>query len=132
MPGVAPPHIAGAGWRTRPKQAAAAPAGPGAGSAGYVNAEKGVASAERNAAKLTSITVAQAMDQGIMFAGTPDSVVAQIKRFHEAVGGFGHLTMVGRTGFMTHAESEKSIRLFGREVLPRLKEIAPVMPEAVG
>jgi len=128
MPGVAPPHIAGPGWRSRPK-AAEAPAGSGA---GYVNAEKGVASAERNAAKLTSITVEQAMAQGIMFAGTPDSVVAQIKRFHEAVGGFGHLTMVGRTGFMTHEESEKSIRLFGKEVLPRLKEIAPVMPEAVG
>jgi hypothetical protein len=31
--------------------------------------------------------------------------------------------MIGRTGFMTHAESEKSIRLFGKEVLPRLKEI---------
>jgi hypothetical protein len=26
---------------------------------------------------------------------------------------------------MTHAESEKSIRLFGKEVLPRLKEIEP-------
>jgi hypothetical protein len=24
---------------------------------------------------------------------------------------------------MTHAESEKSIRLFGKEVLPRLREI---------
>lgn len=121
MPGVAPPHIAGPGWRTRPKGAAAAPS--------LVNAEKGVASAERNAAKLTSITVEQAMAQGIMFAGNPDSVVAQIRRFHEAVGGFGHLTMVGRTGFMTHAESEKSIRLFGKEVLPRLKEIAPVTVE---
>jgi hypothetical protein len=36
--------------------------------------------------------------------------------------------MIGRTGFMTHAESEKSIRLFGKEVLPRLKEIAPAAP----
>jgi hypothetical protein len=34
--------------------------------------------------------------------------------------------MIGRTGFMTHAESEKSIRLFGKEVLPRLKAIEPV------
>jgi hypothetical protein len=31
--------------------------------------------------------------------------------------------MIGRTGYMTHAESEKSIRLFGKEVLPRLKAI---------
>jgi len=70
-----------------------------------------------------STTVEQAMAQGILFAGTPDSVFAQIRQFHRDVGGFGHLTMIGRTGFMTHAESEKSIRLFGREVLPRLKEI---------
>ena len=68
------------------------------------------------------------MAQGILFAGNPDSVYAQIKKFHDGVGGFGHLTMIGRTGFMTHAESEKSIRLFGKEVLPRLKEIAPIAP----
>jgi hypothetical protein len=34
--------------------------------------------------------------------------------------------MIGRSGFMTHAEAEKSIKLFGQEVLPRLKEITPV------
>jgi hypothetical protein len=30
---------------------------------------------------------------------------------------------------MTHAESEKSIRLFSNEVLPRLREIKPVTVE---
>ena len=54
--------------------------------------------------------------------------IAQIKKFHDEVGGFGHLTMIGRTGFMTHAESEKNIRLLGKEVLPRLKAIAPMTP----
>jgi hypothetical protein len=34
--------------------------------------------------------------------------------------------MIGRSGFMTHAEAEKSIKLFAKEVLPRLREIAPV------
>jgi len=77
---------------------------------------------------MVSITVDEAMAQGILFAGTPDSVFAQIKQFHDDVGGFGHLTMIGRTGFMTHAESEKSIRLFGKEVLPRLREIKPATP----
>jgi hypothetical protein len=46
--------------------------------------------------------------------------------FYDKVGGFGHLSLVGRSGFMTHAESEKSIRLFSKEVLPRLREIKPV------
>ena len=52
------------------------------------------------------------MAQGILFAGNPDSVYRQIMEFYDKVGGFGHLSLVGRSGFMTHAESEKSIRLF--------------------
>jgi alkanesulfonate monooxygenase SsuD/methylene tetrahydromethanopterin reductase-like flavin-dependent oxidoreductase (luciferase family) len=116
LPGTAPPHVAGQAWRTRPK------AGTAAGS--------GVATASDNARRLMSTTVEQAMAQGILFAGNPDSVFAQLKRFHDDVGGFGHLTMIGRTGYMTHAESEKSIRLFGREVLPRLREIDPVAATA--
>ena len=47
--------------------------------------------------------------------------------FYDKVGGFGHLVMIGRTGFMTHAEAEKGIKLFSKEVLPRLREIAPVL-----
>jgi hypothetical protein len=39
---------------------------------------------------------------------------------YDFVGGYGHLVMIGRSGFMTHAETEKSIQLFAREVLPRL------------
>jgi alkanesulfonate monooxygenase SsuD/methylene tetrahydromethanopterin reductase-like flavin-dependent oxidoreductase (luciferase family) len=117
LPGTAPPHVAGQAWRTRPKPSDAPD---------VANAEKGVATAGANARKLMSITVDEAMAQGILFAGNPDGVFTQIKQFHDDVGGFGHLTMIGRTGFMTHAESEKSIRLFGKEVLPRLREIEPV------
>jgi hypothetical protein len=46
--------------------------------------------------------------------------------FSDTVGGFNHLSMIGRSGFMTHRESEKGIRLFANEVLPRLKEIRAV------
>ena len=84
---------------------------------------------DENAAKLVSITPEQAMAQGILFAGSPDSVYRQIMEFYDRVGGFGHLAMIGRSGFMTHAESERGIRLFAREVLPRLREIAPVPAE---
>jgi len=75
---------------------------------------------------LKSISAEQAMAQGILFAGNPDSVYKQVMDFYDQVGGFGHLSLVGRSGFMTHAESEKSIRLFSKEVLPRLREIKPV------
>jgi hypothetical protein len=46
------------------------------------------------------------------------------------LGGFGHLIFIGRSGFLTHAEAEKSIRLFAKEVLPRLNEAAPAQVAA--
>ena len=66
------------------------------------------------------------MTRGILFAGSPDTVYQQIMDFYRKVGGFGHLVMIGRSGFMTHAEAEKGIKLFAKEVLPRLKELTPV------
>src|SRR5690349_6548223 len=109
LPGNAPPEAAPQVYRSAPKPAAG-----------------GVMSAGQNAARLTSISAEQAMAQGILFAGNPDSVYKQVMDFYDKVGGFGHLSLVGRSGFMTHPESEKSIRLFSKEVLPRLREIKPV------
>jgi alkanesulfonate monooxygenase SsuD/methylene tetrahydromethanopterin reductase-like flavin-dependent oxidoreductase (luciferase family) len=110
LPGLAPPQAAPGLYRTKP-----AAAKPGE-----------TASAAANAAALMNITAEQAMARGIMFAGSPDTVHKQIMDFHEAVGGFDHLSMIGRSGFMTHAETSKSMTLFGKEVLPRLKEVKTV------
>jgi len=121
LPGSAPPAAAPQVYRTAPT-AGSAPAT-------LTNAEKGVPSAGHNAARLRSITAEEAMAQGILFAGNPDSVYKQVMEFYDKVGGFGHLSLVGRSGFMTHAESEKGIRLFSKEVLPRLREIKPVVAE---
>src|SRR5437870_6262683 len=76
------------------------------------NAEKPIASASQNAATLIGMTAEQAMERGILFVGNPDTVYRQIMDFYDKVGGFGHLVLVGRTGFMTHAEAEKGIKLF--------------------
>src|SRR5258708_1835233 len=117
MPGTSPPEAAPQVWRDRPS-------GSGA---NLTNAEKGVApSAGQNARRLMSIGAEEAMAMGILFVGNPDSVYRQIMEFYDKVGGFGHLSLVGRSGFMTHPESEKGIRLFSQEVLPRLKEVKPV------
>jgi hypothetical protein len=43
------------------------------------------------------------------------------------LGGFGHLIFIGRSGFLTHQEAEKSIRMFAKDVLPRLREAAPAV-----
>jgi hypothetical protein len=64
----------------------------------------------------------EAIAQGTLFVGNPDTVCRQILDFHNKVGGFEHLILMGRSGFMTHEQTETSIRLFAREVLPRLGE----------
>jgi alkanesulfonate monooxygenase SsuD/methylene tetrahydromethanopterin reductase-like flavin-dependent oxidoreductase (luciferase family) len=75
------------------------------------------------------VTAEMAMAGGRMYAGNPDTVYRQIMEFYEKVGGFGQLIMVGKTGFITHDEAVKNITLFSKEVLPRLREIKPVVVE---
>ncbi len=114
LPGATPPPAAPQVYRSAPRPSAPA------------NPQQRIASASQNAATLIGMTAEQAMARGILFVGDPDTVYKQIMDFYDEVGGFGHLVMVGRTGFMTHAEAEKGIKLFSKEVLPRLREIAPV------
>jgi alkanesulfonate monooxygenase SsuD/methylene tetrahydromethanopterin reductase-like flavin-dependent oxidoreductase (luciferase family) len=63
------------------------------------------------------------VDRGIAFAGNPDTVYRQIERHYRAVGGYGHLLMLGQSGFLEHDDTEKGIRRFARDVYPRLKEL---------
>lgn len=62
------------------------------------------------------------IDADMLFAGTPDQVFAQIVRFCEDVGGVGHLMLMMQGGHLSHHDTSDSLRLFGTEVLPRLKE----------
>lgn len=66
---------------------------------------------------------------GAMFTGTPDQVVEQIKRFHDGIGGFGHLLMMGQAGALGHADTVDNLTLFAREVYPRIKELK-LVPES--
>jgi alkanesulfonate monooxygenase SsuD/methylene tetrahydromethanopterin reductase-like flavin-dependent oxidoreductase (luciferase family) len=92
---------------------------------GYVPVE-----AEANAMRKGSLydfsrlTLEQAMAQGIVFAGNPDSVFKQIKAHYEHVGGYGHLLLMGQAGFLDHRETVRGIDRFARDVEPRLRELA--------
>ena len=57
-------------------------------------------------------------------AGTPDQVVAQVERFYERTGGFGHLLAMLQAGFLDHQETVRNITLFAREVYPRIRYLA--------
>ena len=59
-----------------------------------------------------------------MFAGTPDDVFSQICAFSRRMGGVGHLLFFGQGGHISHADTADNIRLFGREVAPRLHDLA--------
>jgi alkanesulfonate monooxygenase SsuD/methylene tetrahydromethanopterin reductase-like flavin-dependent oxidoreductase (luciferase family) len=113
LPGAAPPEAAPMVYRSQPRPVDGRGNGPAAGSA------------SANAATLIGLDAERAMRSGILFAGSPDTVYRQIMGLYDDVGGFGHLVMVGRSGYMTHAEAQRSITLFAREVLPRLRVIAP-------
>ena len=73
-------------------------------------------------------TVQQFMDTETVFAGTPDDVFNQLKAFNVRMGGVGHLLFFGQGGDLSHRDSMDNIRLFGREVAPRLMELG--VPEA--
>jgi alkanesulfonate monooxygenase SsuD/methylene tetrahydromethanopterin reductase-like flavin-dependent oxidoreductase (luciferase family) len=68
-------------------------------------------------------SLADQMARGNVFAGTPDQVYEQIKTLYEYAGGFGHLIMMGQAGFLTMAETLASLKLYAKEVVPRLKEL---------
>jgi alkanesulfonate monooxygenase SsuD/methylene tetrahydromethanopterin reductase-like flavin-dependent oxidoreductase (luciferase family) len=70
-----------------------------------------------------SSTLEQLIETGIVFAGSPDTVYKQIARHHKAVGGYGHLLMMGQAGFLEHDETVSGMTNFAREVYPRLKEL---------
>ncbi len=115
LPGGVPPQFAPAVYRTAP-----APNGNGT-----TSADKLAASGAKNNRALIGISTEEAMERGLLFAGSPDTVYQQIMDFYEKVGGFDNLVMVGHSGFMTHVEAEQGIKRFARDVLPRLKAIAP-------
>ena len=72
-----------------------------------------------------SATVDGAIKAGIMFAGTPEKVIAQIRNHFEYVGGYGHLLIMGQAGFLEHEDTVHGIRMFAREVYPELKVLYP-------
>lgn len=67
-------------------------------------------------------TVPNLIEAGLMFAGTPDQVFNQIVDFDRACGGFDNLLLMMQGGALTRADTTDSLTLFGREVLPRLRE----------
>lgn len=80
---------------------------------------------DRNGEQINHRTasVQQFMDTETVFAGTPDDVYNQLKAFNTRMGGVGHLLFFGQGGYLSHQDALENIRLFGKEVAPRLMEL---------
>lgn len=71
----------------------------------------------------TRVALRDLVAAGLMFAGTPDQVYRQIVDFEQATGGFENLLLLMlHSGALNHADTVDSLTLFGKEVLPRLRE----------
>jgi alkanesulfonate monooxygenase SsuD/methylene tetrahydromethanopterin reductase-like flavin-dependent oxidoreductase (luciferase family) len=75
-------------------------------------------------------TVQDLIDASILFCGTPDQVYEQIVDFIDYCGGMGNLLSMGQAGFLSHEDTVDNLTLFGKEVLPRLKEYKQPVVEA--
>jgi alkanesulfonate monooxygenase SsuD/methylene tetrahydromethanopterin reductase-like flavin-dependent oxidoreductase (luciferase family) len=79
--------------------------------------------AENRASELPhDMDVDEQIEKGNLFCGSVETVVKQIRRFYDAVGGFGNFLAIGQAGFLDHEETVAGIRLLAREVHPRLRE----------
>jgi alkanesulfonate monooxygenase SsuD/methylene tetrahydromethanopterin reductase-like flavin-dependent oxidoreductase (luciferase family) len=101
---------------------------------GYVPVEFNVAALQGRFAGRTAAMRAQTLDvqreQGVIMYGTPDQVVAQVKRFYDLVGGFDHLLTMMQAGFLDHKRTVSNIRLFAKEVYPQIKDLGRTRPVA--
>jgi alkanesulfonate monooxygenase SsuD/methylene tetrahydromethanopterin reductase-like flavin-dependent oxidoreductase (luciferase family) len=65
-------------------------------------------------------SVEEMMERGVVFAGSSDSVAAQIMRFQDEVGPFGNLLIMGQAGFLRKEDVIGSLTRMATEVLPQL------------
>jgi alkanesulfonate monooxygenase SsuD/methylene tetrahydromethanopterin reductase-like flavin-dependent oxidoreductase (luciferase family) len=61
----------------------------------------------------------------MLFAGSPDTLVERIRAFN-AQTGVGVIDLIFSGGQTPSKDIQHSLELFGREVLPRIREFAQV------
>ncbi len=71
-------------------------------------------------AHISSDTIENQMGQGIGWIGTPSDLIDMIRGYNEKVGGIDSASLLVMPSTMPADITEKSIRLFAREVLPKV------------
>ena len=60
---------------------------------------------------------------GGAWVGTPDDILTQAKDYQQQIGGFEIASLQVNFATLAFSEAERSLQLFGKEVLPRIKGI---------
>lgn len=65
--------------------------------------------------------IEELQDNYHVVAGTPDTVIKKLKYLKDEIG-MGHLIFYGQESRMSHGATMRSIELFGKEVMPAIRE----------
>ena len=71
-------------------------------------------------AHVTSDTIEKQIGQGIGWIGTPADLVEMIRGYNDKVGGIDSASLLVMPSTMPVEVAEKSMRLFAREVMPKV------------
>ena len=75
-------------------------------------------------AGLRAETFESQVEKGAAWVGTPDEIAKQIDAYIELTGGFESASLQINFNTITQAEAERSMRLFGEQVIPRFAKAA--------
>ena len=77
---------------------------------------------ERMRVKIAAQTLESQIESMAAFVGTPDDIEEQLRAFNDATGGCDEVSMQVLYDNMAYEDAERSVKLFGEEVIPRFQE----------
>ena len=70
---------------------------------------------------LNELTYQELQDEHHLVVGSPDTVIKKLRYIKEELG-IGALLLEAQGGPLSHKDTMRSLELFGKEVIPALKE----------
>ncbi len=88
---------------------------------GYFSAAGAAANALRRPKPLNELSYQELQDECHLVVGSPDTVIRKLRYIKEELG-IGALLLEAQGGPLSHQDTMRSLELFGKEVIPALKE----------
>ena len=88
---------------------------------GYFSAAGAAANARRRSTPLNEMSYQELQDNFHLVVGSPDTVIKKLRYIKEELG-IGALLLEAQGGPLSHEDTMRSLELFGKEVIPAIKE----------